>query len=53
MPTEWVGNTIVTRMDNNPAIFKRILDDSEFREALSDFFVRQVYSRLRSAGVNS
>jgi type I restriction enzyme R subunit len=41
-------NTIVTRMDANEAIFKQILDDSEFQEMLSDYYVRKVYSRLRS-----
>jgi type I restriction enzyme R subunit len=40
--------TIVTRMDDNQAIFKQILDDSEFQEMLSDFYVRKVYARLRS-----
>jgi type I restriction enzyme R subunit len=41
-------NTIVTRMDDNEAIFKQILDDSEFQEVLADFYMRRVYSRLRS-----
>jgi type I restriction enzyme, R subunit len=43
-------NTIITRMDDNQAIFKQILDDSEFQEMLSDYYVRKIYSRLRSAG---
>jgi type I restriction enzyme, R subunit len=42
-------NTIVTRMDDNEAIFKQILDDGEFQQMLSDFYVRKVYARLRSA----
>lgn len=41
-------NTIVTRMDANQAIFKQILDDAEFRQVLNDYYVRKVYSRLRS-----
>jgi len=41
-------NTIVTRMDANDAIFKQILDDREFQDVLADFYVRKVYSRLRS-----
>ena len=41
-------NTIVTRMDGNDAIFKQILDDHDFREILSDFYLRKVYSRIRS-----
>jgi type I restriction enzyme R subunit len=40
-------NTIVTRMDANEAIFKRILDDGEFQAELADFYLRKVYSRLR------
>jgi type I restriction enzyme R subunit len=39
-------NTIVTRMDDNEAIFKQVLDDQEFRQALLDFYVRKVYGRL-------
>jgi type I restriction enzyme R subunit len=42
-------NTIVTRMDDNEAIFKQILDDGEFQQMLSDFYVRKMYARLRSA----
>ena len=41
-------NTIVTRMDANEEIFKKIIDDAEFQEKMADFFVRKVYSRLRS-----
>jgi type I restriction enzyme R subunit len=42
-------NTIVTRMDANEAIFKQILDDGEFQQMLSDFYVRKMYARLRTA----
>jgi type I restriction enzyme R subunit len=41
-------NTIVTRMDANDAIFKQILDDHEFQDVLADFYVRKIYSRLRT-----
>ncbi len=41
-------NTIVARMDANEEIFKKIIDDAEFQEKMADFFVRKVYSRLRS-----
>jgi type I restriction enzyme R subunit len=41
-------NTIVTRMDANEEIFKKILDDSEFQTMIADFYVRKVYSRLRN-----
>ena len=34
-------------MDANDEIFKRILDDEEFRAALGDFYLRKVYERLR------
>lgn len=37
----------MTRMDANEAIFKKILDDTEFRQVLADFYLKKVYSRLR------
>ena len=40
-------DTVVTRMDANEAIFKRVLDDEDFRQVLADFYVRKMYSRLR------
>jgi type I restriction enzyme R subunit len=40
-------NTIVTRMDDNEAIFKQVLDDDDFRRVLADFYLRKVYGRLR------
>jgi type I restriction enzyme R subunit len=39
--------TIVTRMDANSDIFKRILDDEDFRELLGDYYVNKVYKQLR------
>jgi type I restriction enzyme R subunit len=41
--------TIITRMDSNSEIFKRILDDDEFRELLGDYYVKKVYEQLRQA----
>jgi type I restriction enzyme, R subunit len=41
--------TIVTRMDANSEIFKRILDDDDFRELLGDYYVKKVYEQLRDA----
>ena len=38
---------IVTRMDDNEAIFKKILDDKEFHDLLFDVYVRDVYKTLR------
>jgi type I restriction enzyme R subunit len=40
-------HTIVSRMDDNEAIFKRILDDPEFRQVLLDFYANRVYRRAR------
>jgi type I restriction enzyme, R subunit len=39
--------TIITRADANDEIYKRILDDEEFRTALGEFYLRKVYMRLR------
>ena len=39
--------TIVTRMDANSDIFKRILDNDDFREAIGDYYVKKVYEQLR------
>ncbi len=41
-------NTIVTRMDANDAIFKQILDEPDFREVLTDYYLRKVYARIRA-----
>lgn len=40
-------NHIVARMGDNAAIFKRILDDEEFRSLLFDAYLRDVYDTLR------
>lgn len=40
-------NHIVARMGDNEAIFKRILDDEEFRGLLFDAYLRDVYDTLR------
>ncbi len=39
--------TIVTRVDANDEIYKKILDDEDFRAALGEFYLRKVYERLR------
>jgi len=41
-------HTIVTRMDDNEAIFKRILDDSDLQAALRDLYAMKVYRQARS-----
>jgi type I restriction enzyme R subunit len=33
-------NTIVTRMDADDEIFKRVLDDQDFRTLLADYYVQ-------------
>ncbi|HEX2708453.1 MAG TPA: hypothetical protein VHM66_10660, partial [Solirubrobacterales bacterium] len=39
--------TIVTRVDANDEIFKKILEDEDFHATLGDFYLRKVYQRLR------
>lgn len=41
--------TIVSRMDQNSEIFKKILDDDDFSEVLRDYYLNKVYEQLRSA----
>jgi len=38
--------TIVTRVDTNDEIYKKILDDEDFRATLGEFYLRKVYARL-------
>jgi len=42
-------DTVVRRMDDNEAIFKRILDDSEFQPVLMDFYAKRVFDRARGS----
>jgi type I restriction enzyme R subunit len=42
-------STIVTRMDANSDIFKKILDDDDFSDVLRDYYLKKVYSELRDA----
>jgi type I restriction enzyme R subunit len=39
--------TVIGRMDDNEAIFKRILDDDEFQKTLMHLYAIRVYRRLR------
>ena len=41
--------TIITRVDANEEIFKKILDDEDFRATLGEFYLRKVYERLQAA----
>ena len=41
--------TVVNRMDQNEAIFKRTLDDDEFRQVLMDLYAGRVYRQARSS----
>jgi hypothetical protein len=36
-------------MDENETIYKRILDDEEFRTALMDLYASRIYQRLRES----
>ena len=42
--------TIVNRMDSNDEIYKKVLDDQTFQEALMDLYAAKLYQRLRDAG---
>jgi type I restriction enzyme R subunit len=39
--------TIITRVDANDEIYKKILDDEDFRATIAEFYRRKVYERLR------
>lgn len=39
--------TVISRMDENDALFRRILDDPEFQEAVRDFYGNKVYREAR------
>ena len=41
--------TIITRVDANEEIFKKILDDEDFRATLGEFYLRKVYDRLQAS----
>jgi type I restriction enzyme R subunit len=40
--------TIITRVDANDEIFKKILDDEDFRATLGEFYLRKVYDGLQA-----
>ena len=42
-------STIVTRMDANSEIFKKILDDDDFSEFVRNVYLKKVYDHLRDA----
>jgi type I restriction enzyme R subunit len=42
-------HTIVTWIDDNSEIFKRILDDDEFSDLLREYYLKKVYSQVRDA----
>ncbi len=43
-------DTVIGRMDDNEAIFKRVLDEPDFQQALMDLYALRVYKRLRDDG---
>jgi type I restriction enzyme R subunit len=42
-------STIVTRMDANSEIFKKILDNDDFSEFVRDVYLKKFYEQLREA----
>lgn len=40
--------TVIGRMDENEALFKRMLDDQDFQEAVKDEYAARVYKRART-----
>ncbi len=44
--------TVISRMDENDALFRRILDDPEFQQAVKEFYVRDVYRKARDQYVD-
>jgi type I restriction enzyme R subunit len=42
-------STVVNRVDANEEIFKKLLDDEDFKEAVANFYRRKVYDRLRAS----
>jgi type I restriction enzyme R subunit len=40
-------STVVNRVDTNEEIFKKLLDDEDFKDAVADFYRKKVYDRLR------
>jgi len=41
--------TIVRRMDANSEIFKKILDEEDFRNHVGGYYLQKVYGQLRDA----
>ncbi|MCL6091833.1 MAG: type I restriction endonuclease subunit R, partial [Actinobacteria bacterium] len=39
--------TVISRMDENDALFRRILDDPEFQDVIKDFYGAKVYREAR------
>ena len=44
--------TVIGRMDENDALFRRILDDPEFQEVIKDFYGAKVYREARKVRGN-
>jgi type I restriction enzyme, R subunit len=42
-------STMVSRMDDNEDLFKRVLDDREFQAAVMEHYLRRVFEQARSA----
>jgi hypothetical protein len=44
-----MDSTVVNRVYTNEEIFKKLLDDEDFKDAVADFYRRKVYDRLRTS----
>jgi hypothetical protein len=40
-------STVIAHMDDDEAVFKRVLDDEQFRQAVTDFCTDRVYRKAR------
>ena len=43
-------NSLISRMDQNQDIFKKIIDDKEFSKTVKKLMLERVYDRLREVG---
>ena len=39
--------TVISRMDENDTLFRRILDDPDFQDAIKDFYGTKIYNHAR------
>lgn len=44
--------TVISRMDENDALYRRILDDPEFHDVVKGYYGAKVYREARKPSVN-